>query len=113
MKYGIEDYDFWLSIIELNRKVYKIPEILFYYRISNNTRSTKFASNKSQKEEMYKMIYMNHKSLYINNYEIMMEEFTKERLMYQEKINKLKAMIPFYFIFDYCPGLKTRLKKIF
>lgn len=113
MKYGIEDYDFWLSIIELNRKVYKIPEILFYYRISNNTRSTKFASNKSQKEEMYKMIYMNHKSLYINNYEIMMEEFTKERLMHQEKINKLKAMIPFYFIFDYCPGLKTRLKKIF
>ena len=113
MKYGIEDYDFWLSIIELNRKVYKIPEILFYYRISNSTRSTKFASNKSQKEEMYKMIYMNHKSLYINNYEMMMEEFTKERLMYQEKINKLKAMIPFYFIFDYCPSLKNRLNKIF
>lgn len=30
--YGLEDYDFWLSIIELGRKVYKIPEDLVWYR---------------------------------------------------------------------------------
>ena len=33
LKIGIEDYDFWLSIIGLNRKVYRIPEVLFKYRI--------------------------------------------------------------------------------
>jgi glycosyltransferase involved in cell wall biosynthesis len=30
--YGMEDWDLWLSIIELGRKVYKIPEDLVYYR---------------------------------------------------------------------------------
>lgn len=40
--YGIEDYDFWLSILELGRDVYQIPEILFYYRIRNNSRNIKF-----------------------------------------------------------------------
>ncbi len=27
-----EDFDFWLSIVSLGRKIYRIPEILFYYR---------------------------------------------------------------------------------
>lgn len=30
--YGYEDYDFWLSILELGRNVYKIEEPLVYYR---------------------------------------------------------------------------------
>ena len=30
--HGLEDYDFWLSIIELGRKVYRIPEDLVFYR---------------------------------------------------------------------------------
>ena len=32
MKYGFEDYDFWLSILELGREVHVIPEVMFYYR---------------------------------------------------------------------------------
>ncbi|MBF0543024.1 MAG: glycosyltransferase family 2 protein [Candidatus Riflebacteria bacterium] len=30
--FGIEDYDFWLSILELGKEVYKIPETMAYYR---------------------------------------------------------------------------------
>ncbi|EHQ07527.1 glycosyl transferase family 2 [Leptonema illini DSM 21528] len=33
MKYGLEDYDFWLSILGLGRKVKRIDEVLFFYRI--------------------------------------------------------------------------------
>lgn len=32
MKYGWEDHEFWLSLIELKREIYQIPEIIFYYR---------------------------------------------------------------------------------
>lgn len=32
LTYGYEDYDFWLSILELGREVYKIEEPLVYYR---------------------------------------------------------------------------------
>jgi glycosyltransferase involved in cell wall biosynthesis len=113
MKYGIEDYDFWLSIIELNRKVYRIPEILFYYRITNNSRSTKFDSDINKKEEMYNMIYKNHKNLYIKNFDIVIEEFMKERLLHEEKINKIKSLFPFYFIVRNNNKLKNILKKLF
>ena len=33
MVYGWEDWDFWLSLIHLGRKVYRIPKIYFYYRL--------------------------------------------------------------------------------
>lgn len=113
MKYGIEDYDFWLSILELNRKVYRIPEILFYYRITNNSRSTKFDSDINKKEEMYNMIYKNHKNLYIKNFDIVIEEFMKERLLHEEKIDKIKSLFPFYFIVRNNNKLKNILKKLF
>lgn len=32
MKYGLEDYDFWLSILELEREVYQLPDVHFFYR---------------------------------------------------------------------------------
>jgi glycosyltransferase involved in cell wall biosynthesis len=35
--YGWEDWDFWLSLIERGVEVFRIPETLFYYRISNNS----------------------------------------------------------------------------
>lgn len=113
MKYGIEDYDFWLSILELKRDVYRIPEILFYYRIRNNSRSRKFEKDNLQIQEMYKIIHSRHKSLYIENFEIIMNEFIKERISFKEKLNKIKSIIPFYFLIDNYPNLKRKLKKMF
>ena len=48
MKYGLEDYEFWLSIIELGQGVYCIPETLFLYRIKNISRSTRFEENRDR-----------------------------------------------------------------
>ena len=31
--HGMEDYDFWLSILELDREVIQLKEVYFYYRI--------------------------------------------------------------------------------
>ncbi len=33
MKYGFEDWDFWLSFLKKDDAVYRIPKVLFYYRI--------------------------------------------------------------------------------
>lgn len=32
MRFGLEDWDFWLSLIEIGRKVYQFDEVLFRYR---------------------------------------------------------------------------------
>ncbi len=67
MTYGWEDYDFWLSIIELERKVYRIPEQLFFYR----KRKGSMANLMSEKHLLYsyKQLAKNHRDLYINNIE--------------------------------------------
>ena len=33
MDAGMEDYDFWLSILELGREIYQIPEVLFHEQL--------------------------------------------------------------------------------
>ena len=65
MKYGWEDWDFWLSLIELGRNVYKIPEILFYYRIKED--SMVRMMTEEQKLDSFVHIFNNHKNLYSNN----------------------------------------------
>ena len=64
MKAGMEDYDFWLSLLEIGREIYQIPEVLFHYRIKPVSRTTQFQDNCDSKKETYKDIYYNHPQLY-------------------------------------------------
>ncbi len=45
MKLGLEDWDFWLSLLENGGKVYRIPEVLFYYRKLESSRNNSYASS--------------------------------------------------------------------
>lgn len=60
MDAGMEDYDFWISILELGKEIYQIPEILFHYRIKKVSRTTGFQSNVAQMQRIYRQIYDNH-----------------------------------------------------
>lgn len=71
MKNGWEDWDFWLSIIELARDVYRIPEVLFFYRIKKN--SMLRSMSKEKKIELLTQLFHNHSSLYINNIYVIFE----------------------------------------
>ncbi len=64
MKDGLEDWDFWLSILELGTNVVCIDEVLFYYRIKNSSRNSVFNGESELKYRLYKQIWENHKSLY-------------------------------------------------
>ncbi|TMV50800.1 glycosyltransferase [Paenibacillus mesophilus] len=64
MKHGMEDYDFWLSVMELGREIYQIPEVLFHYRIKPTSRTTEFLTNVQIVRETYFDIYKNHPALY-------------------------------------------------
>ncbi len=64
MKHGMEDYDFWLSILELDREVYQFPQVLFHYRIKPSSRTTQFQQSADIVKETYKDIYMQHPNLY-------------------------------------------------
>lgn len=64
MKYGMEDYDFWLAILELGREIYQLPETLFHYRIKPVSRTTRFMEDASVVKQTYRMIYQQHPVLY-------------------------------------------------
>jgi len=64
MKYGLEDWDFWLTLLELDLKVYKIPKILFYYRIKNSSRNMDLANDDAHLTLSHQQLYINHQNLY-------------------------------------------------
>lgn len=66
---GMEDYDFWLSIMELGRQIYQIPEVLFHYRIKPVSRTTSFQNNCEQVQDTYRQMYRNHPAFYRQHYE--------------------------------------------
>jgi glycosyltransferase involved in cell wall biosynthesis len=65
MKHGWEDYDFWLSLIELGTKVFRIPEVLFFYR--QYPGSTTDSMSYQDYLFSYEKLYQHHKSLYDQN----------------------------------------------
>ncbi|MBE9218224.1 glycosyltransferase family 2 protein [Dolichospermum flos-aquae] len=70
MIYGWEDYDLWLSIIELGREVYRIPNVLFFYRRKNESMSELMDKQKSIYS--YIQLFKNHPKLYAQNIKIVL-----------------------------------------
>ena len=64
MKSGMEDYDFWLSILELGREFRQLPDTWFHYRIKPVSRTTKFLEDPETVRGTYREIYRNHPALY-------------------------------------------------
>jgi len=69
---GWEDWDFWLSILELaephfNEVVYKLDEPLFYYRIKKNSMADKI--NEALYFRLWEIIFKNHTDLYNKYFE--------------------------------------------
>ena len=64
-----EDWDFFISIIKLGRKVYKIPEILFYYRkrMNESSMSDEGERNKNILSDNILKIYTKHYEFYKQN----------------------------------------------
>lgn len=52
MRLGLEDWDFWITLIQEDKQVYCIPKVCFYYRIVENSR------NHSIKSQEYNSIYI-------------------------------------------------------
>lgn len=81
LKYGKEDRDLWLSIIELGKEPYRIDEILFYYRVVNTT--TDEGMSDFERIYSYLMLFNNHKWLYIKNLPYVAVNLTIETLKFK------------------------------
>jgi glycosyltransferase involved in cell wall biosynthesis len=73
MKGGWEDWDFWLSLLELNKKVYQLPEFLFYYRLKKDSMATAIKYQKSK--ELHAQLFHNHKELFSKNIAVIFDGY--------------------------------------
>jgi glycosyltransferase involved in cell wall biosynthesis len=87
MRHGWEDWDLWLSIISMGKKVRCIPEILFNYRIAK--KSMVHAMTDQQKVVMRAQLFINHKEFFVAHLEEFFEEiYRMERSLFDRLTDK-------------------------
>lgn len=62
MIHGIEDWDFWLTLLSNGGQVYTIPKFYFFYRIRSNSRQRSI--NQEKYNLLKNQLYLNHHQLY-------------------------------------------------
>lgn len=86
MRFGNEDWDFWLSLLSENDEVYKIPEKVFFYRKHGVSHSTDLFDNvKASNTQMV----LNH----IDRYTPYFHELFTLRNMNEYKENELNKLL--------------------
>ena len=80
MIYGWEDYDFWLSLIEVGREVYRLDDTHFHYRVASN--SMVRSKEKWQKAAMFKRIFERHTTLFHSNINVWIDAILDTRGKY-------------------------------
>lgn len=101
MKYGYEDFDFWLSFIEDNKVFYQIPEILFFYRIKSavdpKSDHSIVSINSERAQYSFNQLFHHHKKLYLKHADFILDELIKnlyirehQRLDFEELREKYK-----------------------
>lgn len=68
MKEGLEDWDFWLSIMKNGGNVRYIKGVNFFYRIKPKIKSRNISSAIKNHEILRRRLWQNHKELYSLNY---------------------------------------------
>lgn len=104
MIYGWEDYDFWLSIIELGREVYRIPKILFFYR--RQAVSMAKSLNPEKYIKCHTQIFNNHQKLYAEHISTIFTEVVDFRGQVESAKVRIKKLE------DHEKYLGKRIKKL-
>ena len=64
MTFGYEDWDFWLSCIEIGLKFHRIQQELFFYRIKEKSMILDLLNDSERKNLMKNQLRLNHEKLY-------------------------------------------------
>ena len=89
MKCGIEDYDFFLSIMELGKEIYQLPQTYFHYRIRKNSRTASFVNSIEDVKHSYEMIYTRHAELYEKYRDVYIKKLRNECIEYRYKAQRM------------------------
>ena len=92
MVYGLEDWDFWLSLLALGRKVHKIEKVLFFYRFNKKSMIQNLGKERKKAVQTLSQGYLNHKPFYETHIGLIFEKTlndTEQIKKYQTEIEYL------------------------
>lgn len=84
MRAGVEDWDFYLTLLKPDDYVYRMNELVYLYRIKNISRNTVAAQDDTM-IPLRRIIYRNHKEYY--------EPYTEDIITYVRKCNATQVYI--------------------
>lgn len=82
MKGGLEDWDFYLSLLRKGDVVHRLDEVLFHYRVKDLSRTTEML--KRSQEEMLVQICINHPDIY--------DTYKERIIIYQRELRKMQQL---------------------
>ena len=102
MIYGLEDYEFWISLLKNKNTVKKLPQTLFYYRVKENSMLTNLKSERINK--MFNYISKKHTDFFLeylgsfNELFLLQENSLKkyDKLLNSKKIKFLEFILKPY-----------------
>lgn len=104
MKEGMEDYDFFIGMLALGRKIVQLPETYFHYRIKVKSRTTGFMKDPEAIRRAYQRIYDHHEAFFREHAaayeralrsEMIQQRFEKEQVLRSlEWLDSLRQIEP-------------------
>jgi len=119
MKYGLEDYDFWLTLLENDKQVHQIQEVLFHYRIKSVSRSSIMQKSIEMVQESYRQVYINHKNFFTKYNDLYLNSLREKVVKQSVDIEKLQNKIALYekrhvmiTLLKNIPGIRSLARRI-
>ncbi len=104
-KHGAEDRDFWLSAVECGFTFYKIPEVLFYYRVLPQSRDKVYKGDLAKRTVTHNLLVKRHIDLYQDTLGPALQAY-HQAVQYRKALNSIHR----HWWFKWQFGLWKRMK---
>lgn len=71
--HGVEDYDFWVKLVNAGCRVHQLDEALFHYRVQAESRTSGFSKDRATVVATYADIFRNNIDFYAKHAEVLFE----------------------------------------
>lgn len=112
MKFGYEDWEFWIQLLDKKSIVIQLNSIQFYYRQRDNSMIS-FKENTIKLREMEKYVFEKHKEKYKS---VLNSDFSMYSLMTihknQKKLQSIKKTVTYKTIYKLERGIRDLFNKL-
>ena len=98
MIYGLEDWDFWISILKKGGNVIRLNEVCFYYRIKNVS-MLKGLSDVNKEKYLYDYLSKKHTDFFIENlgsFNYLNDKYEQVNSSYRQILNDKRKIIDLF-----------------